>query len=171
MSLEVEVTLTIAGLGIILYSPVFAEHISEGEDYFSAHYSDERSIQEHIQKGTIVGFGTGSPGTYTLRFRAGYPEEEVLQKCDYKYRLGLTVSGGVIRVRDVYDLMQWTPDCPSSQQLYLDDGYYHVTLSSNRPASGILGDSQVIDVHLQKLDRFPDLLKVGIPSLVLSDNA
>jgi len=162
-----DIALTIAGMGIIMYSPVFAEHISEGEDYFTSHYSDERSVQEHIQKGTIVGFATGSPGIYVLKFHSGYPDDDLLKACDYKYRLGLTVSGGFICVRDLFDLIQWARECPQSHRLILDDGYYHVTLCSNRPPSGILGDNQVIDVYMQKLDRFPELLKEGIPSLVL----
>ena len=41
----------------------------------------------------------------------------------------------------------------------------HVTLCSDSPASGVLGDKQEIFVYLQKLPELPKLAKHGIPSL------
>jgi hypothetical protein len=160
-----EITLQVSGLGIVFHSPKSAEHISEGEDYLERNYSSEEQVQSHIQRGTIVGFGTGSPGTFLLRFHSGYPNEDFLQECDFKLRLGLQCTGGVVCFRDLYDLMDWRAECPPNQSLQLVDGMYHVTLCSNRPSSGILGDNQQIRVYLQMLDTFPHLATKGVPIL------
>ena len=166
MNLEgVTVKLEITGLGIIFYSPKHAHHIAEGEDYFSTHFITEEQVQEHIQKGTIVGFGTGSPGAFALHFHDGYPDESELPKFEFKLRLGLNCSGGLVCIKDLYDLMDWHKDCPKNQELPLPDGLYHVTLCSNAPASGILGENQIIHVYLQQLDALPYLAKRGIPTL------
>jgi hypothetical protein len=162
-----EITLDIAGLGIIFHSPLFGNQIPEGTDYLASNYTTELQVQSHIQKGTIVGFGTGSPGTFVLRFHFGYPAASDLEQCDFKLRLGLHCVGGKVCFRDLYDLIKWEPDCPPDQVVELDDGFYHVTLCSNHPASGILGDHQRIDVYLQKLDSFPKLAKHGVPTLCM----
>jgi hypothetical protein len=61
--------------------------------------------------------------------------------------------------------MDWQPECPAEQTIELNDGFYHVTLCSDAPESGILGDNQTIDVFFQKLEAFPTLAKHGIPTL------
>jgi hypothetical protein len=162
-----QMTLDISGLGIVFHSPVFAEHIPEGSDYVSSNYTTEQQVQSHIQKGTIVCFGTGTPGTFILTFHSGYPDEAFIQHCEFKLRLGLHCSGGVVCFRDLYELMDWHADCPAHRRLELDDGFYHVTLCSNAPASGVLGDNQEVFVYLQKLPEFPKLAKQGIPSLCM----
>lgn len=48
MSEASEIRLTIDGLGIIVYAPTSAEHIGEGEDYFSTHFTDEAGVQRHL---------------------------------------------------------------------------------------------------------------------------
>lgn len=160
-----EVVLDIAGVGIIFHSPKSTEHIVDGTDYLASSYTSERQVQAHIQKGDIVGFGTGSPGRFILRFHTGYPDEGILHRCAFKLRLGLHCQGGVVCFRDLYDLMDWRAECPTSRMIELEDGFYHVTLCSNRPPSGMLGDNQIIDVYLQKLDTFPKLAKEGVPTL------
>jgi hypothetical protein len=160
-----EITLDVAGLGIVFHSPRAADHIPEGADYLASNYTTEQQVQAHIQKGSIVGFGTGSPGTFVLRFHSGYPDERFVQKCEFKLRLGLECRGGLVCFRDLYELMDWRAACPPKQTLQLDDGYYHVTLCSNRPPSGILGDNQEIDFFLQKLREFPRLATEGVPTL------
>ncbi len=164
---ESSISLDIAGIGIIFYSPVFAEHITEDYDYLEASYTSDEQVQAHIQKGTIVGFGTGSPGTFILRFHSGYPHESLLQGSDFRLRLGLNCVGGKVCFRDLYDLMSWYPDCPEDQVLKLEDGIYHVTLCSSLPDSGIIGDHQEIHVYLHPLDSFPRLSSVGIPVLCM----
>jgi hypothetical protein len=162
-----EMTLDIAGLGIVFHSPIFAENIPEGANYLASNYTTEEQVQSHIQKGTIAGFGTGSPGTFLLKFHSGYPDEAFLQRCEFKLRLGLHCSGGVVCFRDLYELMDWHADCPPHRMLRLEDGFYHVTLCSNLPPSGILGDDQEVFVYLQKLAEFPKLAKQGIPTLCM----
>ena len=162
-----QITLDIAGLGIVFHSPDFAQHISEGDDYLTSSYSTEQQVQSHIQKGTIVCFGTGTPGTFILTFHTGYPEESFLQSCEFKLRLGLHCSGGHVCFRDLYDLMNWHRDCPNRHTVELEDGFYHVTLCSNPPESGVLGDNQRVLVYLQKLREMPPLAKQGIPSLCM----
>ena len=137
----------------------------KGEDYLTPNYTTERQVQSHIQTGSIVGFGTGSPGTFVLKFHSGYPEETYLQTCDFKLRLGLRCEGGVVCFRDLYNLLEWRADCPTRQVIALEDGFYHVTLCSDLPESGIVGDNQAINVYLKKLDKFPSLAKQGIPAL------
>jgi hypothetical protein len=162
-----EIVLNISGMGIIFYSPQFAQCIAEGNDYLTSNYTSEQQVQCHIQRGSIVGFGTGSPGTFILRFHPGYPDEGYLQNCEFKLRLGLHCVGGLVCFRDLFDLLQWHANCLPSQVLELDDGFYHVTLCSNMPESGVLGDNQEILVYLEKLDTFPRLSKQGIPTLCM----
>jgi hypothetical protein len=159
--------LDISGMGIVFYSPRFAAHIVEGSDYLTSNYTSEQQVQSHIQKGTIVGFGTGSPGTFILTLHSGYPDEDYLQRCEFKLRLGLHCAGGLVCFRDLFDLLQWRAACPRGQLVELEDGFYHVTLCSNLPESGILGDNQTIDMYLQKLDSFPKLAKQGVPTLCM----
>lgn len=157
--------LEIAGLGIILYSPEHAQHLMAGEDYLASSYSSEEDVQRHIQAGTIVGFATGTPGRFHLSFLSGDPGEELLQNADFKLRLGLHCLGGMVCVRDLYDLMDWEPACPETQVIGLEDGYYRLTLCSDTPPSGVLGDDQNIDIYFERLDGLPDLAEHGIPTL------
>lgn len=157
--------LNISGLGIVFYSRASAEHIVEGSNYLKSNYTTASQVQRHIQEGSIVGFGTGSPGRFILRFHSGYPEERQLQKCRFKLRLGLRCEGGLVCFRDLYDLMRWSKSCPSEQSLAVDDGIYHITLCSELPPSGILGDDQMIDFYMNRLDVFPRLAQQGIPAL------
>jgi len=157
--------LSIQGLGIIFYSPFAAEHIRKGEDYLNKRYLKPEDVVPHILAGTVVGFGTGSPGTFELRFRAGYPSDDELESHDCKLRLGLEVRDETLCVRDLYDLLRWQRRCPDGQRLTLADGYYHVTLVSSAPPSGILGDDQVIDVYLNPLSTMPSLKYDGVPML------
>lgn len=159
------ITLDIAGPGIILYSPFAAAHIAEGEDYLSTHYSVEEQVQPHIQQGTLVGFGTSTPGAFTLNFLEGYPDERTLDDAEYKLRLGIHVKDGMICVRDLFDLLEWSAECPPGQTLEMKDGFYHLTLHSDRPASGILGDGQVISVYSKELPALPALNTQGVPTL------
>ncbi len=157
--------LDISGLGIIFYSPEAASHISDGEDYLSTNYWTEKQVQSHIQQGSIVGFGTSTPGTFFLSFHDGNPKNQELLNAEFKLRLGIQCVGGLICFRDLYDLLDWKADCPKEQTVQLDDGSYHMTLLSHRPDSGVLGDKQKIQVFLQKLESFPALSTQGIPTL------
>ena len=159
------IALEIVGIGIILYSPFAVTHIAEGEDYLSEHYTHEDQIQSHIQRGTIVGFGTCSSGEFVIHVLNGYPEDRVLDSHDFKLRLGIQVNDRTVLIRDLYDLMEWTADCPSEQKFELDDGFYHITLCSSTPVSGILGDQQDILMYFRPLDSMPALATRGVPEL------
>lgn len=165
MEIDKDIELEITGLGIILYSEQAVAHIREDEDYFSTNYQTAEQVLSHVYDGTIVGFGTRSPGKYILKIRYGYPEEEVLDLSDYVLRLGIHVMGGRVFTRDLYDLMEWTFECPEEQTIDLQDGYYHITLHSNLPDSKRRGDNQVIFVYFNKLDEMPALKYRGVPTL------
>src|SRR5512145_685067 len=160
-----EVRLEVTGLGIILYSPASASHIRDGQDYLQDRYTDPKQVQEHLQAGTIVGFGTQSPGTFVLKFLQGLPDDEVLAWSSMQLRLAVRVVDEALCVRDLYDLMEWSERCHPSQIVKVPNGIHHVTLCSREPASGILGDEQEILVYLRALDRMPELEKTGIPTL------
>lgn len=159
--------LDVSGLGVVFYAPFAVSHIAEGADYLSSNYTTEEQVQAHIQQGSLVGFGTGSPGTFVLRFFEGYPTESHLRDCEFKLRLGLDCRGGQVCFRDLYDLLNWRASCDPEQVLELKDGFYHVTLCSDLPSSGVIGDNQEIQVYLQELEQFPQLSKHGIPTLCL----
>jgi hypothetical protein len=162
--------LDIEGLGIILYSSFAVASIQKGEDYLTTHYQDDIQIQPHIQNGTIVGFGTGSSGTYLLKVLDGYPPDQMMDQFQYKHRLAIHVKDRTVYIRDLYDLLDWDPHCPPNQTLELEDGIYHITLLSRKPKSGIIGDNQEILMYFQKLDQMPKLATEGIPMLVMDDN-
>jgi hypothetical protein len=160
-----QMTLEVAGLGIVFHSPHATQHLQVGADFLTSHYVNEEQVQRYIQSGTIVGFATGSPGTFLLIFHSGYPDDALLNACEFKLRLGLHCRGGVVCFRDLYDLLDWRPDCNPEHLLDLEEGYYHVTLCSNRPASGLIGDRQEIHVYLQRLNVLPKLTARGVPTL------
>jgi len=80
-------------------------------------YLTAKQVSEHVNSGTIVGLGTGSPGTYILKIRSGYPNEAILDSSDYVLRLGIKVNEGTVYFRDLYDLMEWTNKCPNEEYL------------------------------------------------------
>jgi hypothetical protein len=159
------VDLEISGLGIILYSPPAVAHIVPGADYFEEHFWQPNAVAEHVMAGQLTAFGTGSPGRFELRFFVGAPDEWELQSATCKLRLGLQVHGGLICVRDVYDLMDWHPACPPSQQVPTADGWYRLTVYSSPPPSGIIGDGQVVCIYLEPVAGKPALRWEGVPSL------
>lgn len=165
MELNQTIRLEISGLGILVYSPFAAAHIGEGEDYLSDKYMDEEQVQPHIQQGTLVAFGTSTPGTFIIHVRSGYPSEETLDAADYTLRLGLQVKDRTVCLRDLFDLLDWTAECPLGQTVEMEDGFYHVTLHSNRPPTGILGDEQEIWMYFQQLEEMPALYPHGVPTL------
>jgi hypothetical protein len=160
-----EIALSLGGFGVIFYSPQSVSHIAEGYDYFTNSYSSESDVQAHVQAGTLVGFAVGASGEYVLKFRDGYPDDEVTNKAEFKYRLAVKVTDSKLVFRDMYDLSYWRPQYGESQVLHLGNGIYHVTLCTTIPQSGIIGDHQDIWVFLQKLEAMPALSTVGMPYL------
>jgi len=157
--------LDIQGLGILLYSPFAAAHIGRGEDYLEGHYGTPAQVIPHVVNGGLVGFATGSPGRFILRFHHGSPAHQPCRSQEYGLRLGLEVRDHRLCVRDLYDVLEWLPECPEAQTLEMPDGHYEVTLCSALPASGVLGDDQLIDVFLRATPALPVLRYDGIPTL------
>ena len=160
-----ELRMDIAGLGMILYSPPAASHIPRGSDYLKEHFSAPPDVARHVMDCQLTGFCTGSPGIFYLWFANGPRDEEGIQKAEFKLRLGLQVRERTICVRDLYDLMQWVPECPPQQQVTIDDGWYRLTVSSSPPASAIIGGGQVINIHLEPMLSKPQLRWEGVPLL------
>ncbi|MDO8329884.1 MAG: hypothetical protein Q7T36_05365 [Fluviicoccus sp.] len=157
--------LDVAGLGLIFYSPFSAAAIQEGEDYLERGFSDPDVVEKQALEGRLVGVSTGTPGRFYLEVFQGYPDDAELEKYAYRLRLGVEVRDRTLCVRDLYDLLKWQSKCPATQVIALTDGFYHVTLLSNDPQSGILGEDQIILVYLQQLPEMPKLKYNGVPTL------
>ncbi|HVJ80530.1 MAG TPA: hypothetical protein VNC50_05625 [Planctomycetia bacterium] len=160
-----EVPLDICGLGVILYSPPAVEHIMEGSDYFQLHFREPADVARHVMECQLIAFCTGSPGTFRLRFADGAPDEQAVKAAAFKLRLGLQVRGGAVCIRDLYDLMLWSDECPESQQIPVEDGWYLLTVFTSPPPKGTFGDGQLIEVALERVECKPALRWDGVPSL------
>lgn len=160
-----EMEITIAGLGFIMYSPPAVKHIPKGSDYLQGHFFDAEDVVQHVKDCQLTAFGTGTPGTFRLRFHDGPLNTTAMKKADFSLRLGIQVHEERICIRDLYDLMDWSPKCRVAQQLPIEDGWYRLSIYTLRPESGILGDNQVIDIHIQKVQKKPSLRYDDIPSL------
>lgn len=164
--LDQDVHLMIDGMGIVFYSPKTNQNIPEGCNFFEEEYTKPEDVAKHIRKGDVVGFCTGSSGNYTLRFRSGYPDEELLEKYPVAIRLGIDIQDEKLCVIDLFWLMEWSTECPLEQTVSIDPGYYHITLCTRKPDSGAWGDHQTIFVYLNKLDSMPELAWPGVPMLL-----
>lgn len=160
-----DLELDIDGMGLVLYSEGAVQELVEGENFFQRDYSTPQQVAAHIKKGDIVGFCTGSGGRYHIKFREGYPDESADEQYPVGIRLALDVKGGKISIIDLFWLMEWSRDCPREQQLSVEDGIYHLTVLTAKPASGIWGDNQEIYIYMQKLDKMPELTWEGVPGL------
>jgi hypothetical protein len=134
----------ISGLVIIVYSPFAVAHIHEGENYLMQHYWEALDVICHIEKGTLTGFYTGSPGVYVIRVMMGCPSPEATSEHEFKVELGIEVRDHQVCVRDLYDLLRWTGSCPSEKVFEINKEWYRIILYSNKPSSGIPGDNQDI---------------------------
>lgn len=163
---ETDIHLMTDGMGIVFYSPETNKNIPEGCNFFEKEYSKPEDVARHIKNGDIVGFCTGSSGNFTLKFRKGYPEEDLLAQYPVAIRLGIDIQGETLCVIDLFWLMDWDPECPLEQTIPIDSGYYHITLCTRKPDSGTWGDKQTIFVYLNKLDSMPELAWPGVPLLL-----
>lgn len=163
--MEKDINIEIEGMGIVMYSPKTVEGIPNGSNYLTNEYNLPSQVAEHVKKGDMVGFCTGSGGTYTLKIRDGYPTNEVNEEYPISIRLGIDVRDDKICFIDLFWLMEWDDDCPPEQVLSVESGYYHITLLTRKPESGIWGDNQTIYVYLNKLSAMPELAWQGVPQL------
>ena len=163
---ETDLDLCVDGMGIVFYSPETTKNIPEGCNFFQEEYSKPEDVARHIRKGDVVGFCTGSSGEFLLKFREGYPEEALLEEYPVAIRLGIDIQGESLCAIDLFWLMEWSAECPLEQTIPIDAGYYHITLCTRKPDSGIWGDKQVIFVYLHPLDSMPELTWPGVPLLL-----
>lgn len=162
---EKDIQLMTEGMGIVFYSPRTNKNIPEGYNFLEEEYSKPEDVAKHIKKGDVVGFCTGSSGYYTLKFREGYPEERLVEEYPVAIRLGIDIQDEMLCVIDLFWLSEWGEECPLEQTFPIDSGYYHITLCTRKPDSGIWGDKQTIFVYLNKLDSMPELTWPGVPLL------
>lgn len=165
MVLEYDLEMQIEGMGFVLYSKEAVKNIKEGENFFGKEYATPEQVASHIRKGDIVGFNTGSGGTYNVKFRTGYPSREIDEKYPISIRLAIDVKGGEIAIVDLFWLMDWCSECPTEQRIAVDDGIYHLTVLTAKPQSNIWGDHQDIYIYLNKLEKMPELTWTGVPAL------
>ena len=164
-SINIDMDIFIDGMGIVFYSEGAVKDIKEGENYFESEYEDPDSVAKHIRKGDVVGFCTGSPGNYLLKFRDGIPNEKVRENYPICIYLAIKIDGGKLFVKDLFWLMDWKAECPMNQQLNIDDGVYEMRVYTAVPPSGYYGDNQIIYIYLNKVNEMPQLAWCGVPPL------
>lgn len=152
------------GAGIVLYSEN-AITCDEGEDFFSKEFSTPSKVAEHLAKGDIIGFNTGSSGDFVIKIRYGYPSEKMLAENPIAIRLAIEIKGGKVNIIDVLWLSEWSAIVPEEQSILIEDGFYHVTVMTKKPNTGILGENQEIYMFFKEIDRMPTLAWKGVPYL------
>lgn len=163
--LKQEINISITGLGVVLYSPFAVDQIKDGEDYLTSNFWHPEKVAEHVNACQLSAFCTGSPGKFRLNLTDGiYPENDI-NNAMAKIRLGIEVRDQTLCFRDLYDLMEWTPACPSEQVISMPNGFYLLTVFTQLPDSGILGDNQTITIHFQPVQSRPALAWNGVPDL------
>ena len=163
--IEKDMDLIIDGMGIVFFSPETNKEIPEGIDFFSTEYQNPEDVAAHLKKGDVVGFCTGTGGDFTLKFREGYPSEELCSDYPVVIRLGIELKDGKLCAVDLFNLMDWTTECLDEQTILVEPGFYHLTLCTRKPDSGIWGDYQTIYVYMNKLNEMPQLAWNGVPYL------
>ena len=123
---EKDIFLEITGMGFIVYADFAVKKIKKGEDFLSAHYQRPEDVAKEVNEGRIIGICTGTPGTYILKVREGFPCDELSDNTKLKRRLSIKVKGGCIHIKDLYDLMDWDDVCDDSQTVKMDDGFYTI---------------------------------------------
>lgn len=157
--------LEIAGLGIIFYSPHAVKHIQEGAKYLMENYNKPEDVLKHIYDGSIVGFCTGSPGTYIINIFQDSDLDIDLLNPDYAVKLCLQVTENIVYIRDLYVLMRWENADDSDLSIYMEDGFYEVIVCTWLPESGIRGCDQQINMYFNKKHSLPKLWYAGVPFL------
>ena len=172
-----DMMLSPTGMGIIFYSNGAVKDIPIGEDYLNKEYWDAQKVGDHIRKGDIVSICTGCDSEeYELRFRSGYPDDEIVKKYPAHLRLFIEVVGNEINVADLYWLMNWQNNCPKEQQIEVEPGFYHLTFSGEQPKFAmeeelndeeydeLLDKPSIIYIHINRLETMPEnKWKGGVP--------
>ncbi len=178
-SINKDLRLSPTGMGIVFYSSGAVKDIPIGEDYLNKEYWNPQKVGDHIRKGDLVAICTGCDSDeYELRFRSGYPDDEIAKKYPAHLRLFIEVTGNEINVIDLYQLMNWQNNCPKEQQIELEPGFYHMTFCGEPPMfvmeqalsaeeyDELLDRPSVIYVHINRLEAAPEgKWKGGVPYL------
>lgn len=164
-----QVNLMVDGLGIAFFSAKKMAYVKSNSDFFEEEFDRPADIANHINKGDITAFCTGSGGDFNMYFFLGQPTEDILEEFPVSVRLALEVQGGSVQFCDVYWLMKWDTDFPKEQIISLEDGYYEMTACTRLPESGFWGEDQTIYIYFQKVAQMPQLDYKGIPDLFVDD--
>jgi len=160
-----KVHLDIDGMGIVFFSAETMKSVIPGTDFLTSEFTSPQQIVNHIKKGDITAFCTGSSGSFDIHFFMGYPTADILEKFSVSIRLALDVQGGSIQFCDLFWLSEWNTDFPQNQIITLPDGYYEMTVCTCLPESGYWGDEQTIYIYFSKVDKMPELTWTGVPYL------
>ncbi len=132
--------LSIDGMGIVLFSAEVMKDVVPGSNFLTAEFTNPKQVGEHIRKGDITAFCTGTGGDFILWLRSGYPDSNAEKEFPIMIRLALEVRGGSLQFCVLFWLSDWNTDFPQEQILSLPDGYYHITVCTKKPESGYWGD-------------------------------
>ena len=102
--------LSIDGMGIVLFSPEVMRYVVPGSDFLTEEFTDPKQVGEHIRKGDITAFCTGTGGDFILWLRSGYPDSNVEKEFPAMIRLVVEVRGGSLQFGDLFWLSDWNPD-------------------------------------------------------------
>lgn len=163
------VRLSIDGMGIAFYSAETMNYVTPESDFLTEEFSAPDQIAEHIRRGDITAFCTGTGGDFDLRFLSGYPSDDTLKEYPVSIRLGLEVRGGSVQFCDIFWLSRWNPALPQDQAVPMEDGFYDVTACTRRPESGCWGDEQTILLYFSRVEAMPELAWTGVPYLFTED--
>lgn len=159
------VHLTIDGMGIVLFSAKTMEYVEPGSDFLTNEFDTPQQIAEHIKKGDITAFCTGSGGEFNLHLLTGQLPADINEQFPISARLGLDVQGGTVQFCDMFWISQWDTNFPHNQVIALDDGFYSIVVCTRMPQSGYWGDNQTIYIYFDKVDKMPELTCRGVPYL------
>lgn len=159
------IELSIDGMGIAIYSKGCMSYVEEGVNFFNSEFAVPSKVAEHIRKGDITGFCTGSGGDFKLKIREGYPDKALEAEYPVEIRLGLEVRDNNVSFIDIYWLMEWNTEISEDQQIMIEDGFYHLTLLTKLPDEGYWGADQTIYIFFNRLDSMPELAWNDVPQL------
>ncbi len=120
--IEKDIEINIDGMGLVLYSSEAMKYVCEGENFFQKEFSTPQKVAEHIGKGDIVGFNTGTSGSFNIKVREGYPNNTLDKQFPISIRLAIEVKGNKLSIIDLFWLMDWCDDVPEEQQVWVKEG-------------------------------------------------
>jgi len=168
IELNKDIEIEIEGLGLVLHSGEMNKNIPEGYDFLKNNFWNPSDVAAQVNSGKLVGFCTGSPGTYILKFRSGVPDAEINEKYNVGKMLWIKIDNNKLYIRDLYDLLEWHKQIDEKYILDIKNGNYFMFLNTRMPDSNIIGDNQEIYIHLLPTGYKPSIEVSGVPQLVCS---